>query len=46
METKNSGSNTSLSMKRREIWNYINRIDSYEIDLDKLTSYDENYLKF
>jgi glycosyltransferase involved in cell wall biosynthesis len=35
----------SLSMKRREAWNYINRIDSYELGLDKLTSYDENYFK-
>jgi glycosyltransferase involved in cell wall biosynthesis len=42
---RSSKSDTSLSMKRREAWNYINRIDSYEIDLDELTSYDENYFK-
>ena len=42
---RNSGEDTSLSMKRRETSNYINRIDSYEQDLDKFTSYDENYFK-
>ena len=42
---RSSESDTSLSMKRREAWNYINRIDSYEMDLDELTSYDENYFK-
>ena len=42
---RNSGEDTSLSMKRRETSNYINRIDSYEQDLDKFTSFDENYFK-
>ncbi len=42
---RSSESDISLSMKRREAWNYTNRIDSYEIDLDELTSYDENYFK-
>ncbi len=42
---RSSESDTSLSMKRREAWNYINRIDSYEQDLDDFTSFDENYFK-
>jgi glycosyltransferase involved in cell wall biosynthesis len=42
---RNSEEDTSLSMKRREVSNYINRIDSYEDELDKFTSYDENYFK-
>ena len=42
---RNSGKDTSLSMKRREASNYINRIDSYEQDLDKFTEFDENYFK-
>ena len=36
---------TSLSMKRREAWNYIDRIDSFELDLDWFTSFDKNYFK-
>ena len=36
---------TSLSMKRREAWNYIDRIDSFEQDLDWFTSFDKNYFK-
>ena len=42
---RNSERDVSLSMKRREAWNYVNRIDSYEIDLDILTSHYENYFK-
>ena len=42
---RSSESDTSLSMKRREAWNYINRIDSYEQDLEEFTSFDENYFK-
>jgi glycosyltransferase involved in cell wall biosynthesis len=42
---RSSESDTSLSMKRREAWNYINRIDSYEQDLDDFTLFDENYFK-
>ena len=36
---------TSLSMKRREAWNYIDRIDSFELDLDWFTSFDKDYFK-
>ena len=36
---------TSLSMKRREAWNYIDRIDSFELDLDWFTSFNKNYFK-
>lgn len=36
---------TSLSMKRKEAWNYVDRIDSFEQDLDRFTSFDENYFK-
>jgi glycosyltransferase involved in cell wall biosynthesis len=42
---RNSDADTSLSMKRRESWNYINRIDSYEQELEKFTSFDEKYFK-
>lgn len=42
---RNTQKDVSLSMKRGEAWNYINRIDSYEQDLDKFTSFDENYFK-
>jgi|GEM_PF-434922 len=42
---KHNKNDRSLSMKRLETWNYINRIDSYELDLDHLTNYYKNYFK-
>lgn len=35
----------SLSMKRKEAWNYIDRINSYENNLDFFTAHYENYFK-
>ncbi len=35
----------SLSMRRKEAWNYIDRIDSYEKNLDFYTDFDKNYFK-
>ena len=35
----------SLSQKRNETWNYINRIDSYELELDSLTDAFPQYFK-
>jgi glycosyltransferase involved in cell wall biosynthesis len=35
----------SLSMRRKEAWNYIDRIDSYEMNLDFYTDFDKNYFK-
>jgi glycosyltransferase involved in cell wall biosynthesis len=40
-----SGHNTSLSMKRTQLNNFINRIDSYESDLNLFMDYDPNYIK-
>lgn len=36
----------SLSMRRKETWNYINRIDSYKSDLDYFTSFYKDYFKY
>lgn len=36
----------SLSMKRKELENYINRIDSYKLELDELVSHYSDYFKF
>ena len=35
----------SLSMRRKEAWNYIDRIDSYEKDLDFYIDFYKNYFK-
>lgn len=35
----------SLSMRRKESWNYIDRIDSYEKNLGFYTDFDKNYFK-
>ena len=35
----------SLSMRRKEAWNYIDRIDSFESDLDVLTGFYKDYFK-
>ena len=35
----------SLSMRRKEAWNYIDRIDSYEKNLDFYTGFYKNYFK-
>jgi glycosyltransferase involved in cell wall biosynthesis len=35
----------SLSSSRREAWNYIKRINSFKDELEKFTSFDENYFK-
>lgn len=40
-----SGKDLSLSSSRKEAWNYIKRVNSYEEDLEKFTSSDENYFK-
>lgn len=42
---KNDKTDESLSIRRKEAWNYINRIDSYEIDLDKLINKYPDYFK-
>lgn len=42
LEDKN---HESLSRKRNETWNYINRIDSYKQDLDTLTEIYHDYFK-
>lgn len=42
---RTTGKNVSLSSSRKEAWNYINRINSYEEDLEKFTSFDKNYFK-
>lgn len=42
---RGSEHDTSLSMKRIEIQNFINRIDSYESDLNLFMDYDPNYIK-
>lgn len=43
MRTQNN--DKSLSSRKREADNYINRIDSYELELDKLTSAYPDYFK-
>lgn len=35
----------SLSMRRKEAWNYIDRIDSYEMNLDFYIDFYKNYFK-
>lgn len=42
---KNDKADESLSNRRRESWNYINRIDSYEFELDLIREKFPNYFK-
>ena len=42
---RNSKNNQSLSSRKRESWNYINRIESYELELDKIISVYPDYFK-
>ena len=41
----NDKNNQSLSRRRNEAWNYSNRIDSYESDLDKFINFYPDYFK-
>ena len=42
---KNDKNDESLSIRRKEAWNYINRIDSYELELDKIIDKYPDYFK-
>jgi glycosyltransferase involved in cell wall biosynthesis len=42
---RKSDKDFSLSSSRREAWNYIKRINSFNDELEKFTSFDENYFK-
>ena len=35
----------SLSMRRKEAWNYVDRIDSFELELDRITDFYPDYFK-
>ena len=45
IRSKDKDDDESLSQMRKETWNYINRIESYQQDLDKITNKFPQYFK-
>ena len=41
----NQKNNKSLSHKKKETWNFVDRVTSFELDLDQITNFDKDYFK-